>query len=422
MRRPPLPYTGPLAVVLSNAVLLVGILAFGWTATVVLGVFLLELAIVLFWSAVKIPFAAKRPNNAMDDHRLLGPLQAKRGGIDLPDPLPPIYLRSLPILVVTVVFLAPLELGAAFLVFALADPVVTTEATGQILLGGVGVFVGRGVETAVDYFRDDGYRDHSPRSILLVPFKHVFAVGTLLFVVGPSAVDSAAVLALAVVGKLLYDLRAIQLERDDEKRGLFYRLYGGAETEITPVPVTEPDGEPIRRVRPPRRVRVADALYCGFAYTATSGVLLLYLIAALLALFAPLRLVAYPLAVILAFAALRGGSRYLRYGTLEHRCYEGVLVAYDTLIDEPQHRIERGEVVAVDVDADLVDRGFGTSTLEFERATGDDSGLQWTVPDPEDVDRDDTPESMVVPHVESPSAVADTLGVGWQYERDVGRS
>ncbi|WP_144902703.1 DUF6498-containing protein [Halobellus captivus] len=422
MRIPPLPYAGPLAVIASNAVLLVGVFALGWTASALLGVFVLELAAVLFWTAVKIPFAAKRPNNAMGAHRLLGPVQAKRGGIGLLRPLPDVYLRNLPTLAVTVVLLAPVELGAAFLVFALSEPVVTTETTGQILLGGVSVFVGRGVETATHYFRDGGYRDHSPRSVLLIPFKHVFAVGTLIFVAGSFDVTSTAVLALIVGGKVIYDLRAIQVDRDDDKRGIFYRLYGSAETEITPVRIAEPDAEPIVRIRPTRLTRVADALYRGFTYTVTSGVLLLYVIGALLATFAPLRLAAYPLVVILALAALRAGSWFLRYGTLEFRCYEHVLVAYDTWLDEPQQRIERGDVTAVSVNTDLVDRAFGTATVEFERPTGDGSEIQLTVPDPEDVERDDSEGSMTVPHVENPSTVADALGVGWQYERDVGAS
>ncbi|QLH77169.1 hypothetical protein HZS55_07615 [Halosimplex rubrum] len=417
MRVPSLGRPGPLAVVASNAVAPVVVLALGWSASVLLGVFVLELAAVLWWAAVKVPFAAKRPNNAIDDHRLLGALQAKRGGIDLPGPLPPVYLRNLPTLVTLVVLLAPIELGAAFLMFALADPTITAETTGQMLLGGVGVFAARGVETAADYFRDGGYRDHSPRSVVLAPFKYVFGVGTLLFVAGPSGVDSGAVLALIVAGKLVYDLRTIQVERDPDRRGVFYRLYGSKETEIEPEPVVEPDGDPLLRARPSRAVAVADALYRGILYTLTSTVVFLYAVAAFLAVFA-LRLAAVPIAVVVAFGTLRAATRYLRYGPLEYRCYDGVLVAYDTLFDEPQQRIERDDVRSVAVETDLVDRTFDTATVEFDR--GDRSPeLQFTVPDPDEVEHDDTPGSLVAPHVDDPKAIADALGAGWLYERDV---
>jgi len=405
-------------VVASNAVAPVGVLAFGWSATVLLGVFVLELAAVLWWSAVKVPFAAKRPNNAIGDHRLLGRLQAKRGGVDLPGPLPPVYLRNLPTFLVFVAVFAPIELGAAALAFALSDPTITAETTGQLLIGGVGVFAARGVETAVDYVRDGGYRDHSARSVVLAPFKSLFGVGTLLVVVGSSGVDSGAALGLVVAGKLAYDLRAIQVERDPDRRGLFYRLYGSEETEIDPEPIVEPDGDPRFSARPSRTVALVDALYRGVRYTLTSTVAVCYVLAAFLAVVATPRVALAPVAVLAAVGTLRAATRYLRYGTLEYRGYDGTVVAYDTLFDEPQQRIDRDDVRGVAVETDLVDRTFDTATVEFD--CGDRSPeLQFTVPDPDEVDHDDTPGSLVAAHVDDPEALADALGAGWIYERDV---
>ncbi|WP_459191698.1 DUF6498-containing protein [Halosimplex sp. J119] len=417
MRVPAVGRPGPLAVVAANAVAPVGVLALGWSTTVLLGVFVLELAAVLWWSAVKVPFATKRPNNLMSDQRLVGPLQAKRGAIDLRGPLPPVYLRNLPTLAVLVTILAPIELGAAFFVFGLSDPTITTETTGQLLLGGVGVFAARGVETATDYFQRGGYRTHSPRSVVLVPFKYVFGVGTLMLAVGSVGLDSGAVLALVLAGKLGYDLRTIQVERDPDKRGIFYRLYGSKETEIEPEPVAEPDGEPVVRARPPRSVAVADALYRGVRYTLTSPIAFCYVVVAAFVVFEP-PLVVVPLAVALAFGTVRAITRYLRYGTLEYRCYDGVLVAYDTLLDEPQERIERADVSGVSVETDLVDRAFETATIEFDR-DDDDPTVQFTVPDPEDVEHNDARGPLVAAHVDDPRAFADPLGAGWIYERDV---
>lgn len=408
---------GPLAVIASNAIVPVGVFAFGWSITVLLGVFLLELAVILFWTAVKIPFATKRPNNAIDNHRLLGTLQAKRGEIELPGPLPPVYLRNVPTLFVFVFLLAPLELGVAFVVFALPDPTITTEIAGQMILGGICVFSGRSVEVVEDYFLDGRYRDHSPRSVMLSPFKAFFGIGTLLFIAGPFGVDSGVVLAVIVAGKLIYDLRSIQVGHDEEKQGLFYRLYGSHETEIPAVPVVEPDGEPRIRVRPRRLIAVTDALYRGITYTLTSGVLLFYAIGVFLILFAPAQLVFVPLAIILIFATLRTVSRYLRYGTLEYHCYPGVLVAYDTLLDEPQARIERSDVSAIDIETDFVDRVFSTVTVEFDRGD-DDPTAGLTVPDPENVELSDTGGLVSVVHTSDIHAIADVLGVAWQVERD----
>lgn len=70
----------------------------------------------------------------------------------------------------------------------------------------------------------------------------------------------AVVLGVLVVGKFLYDLRRLQVARDPDARGLFYRLYGSAETEPEPVPVEVPPGDPVVRDRSPWGAALLDAL------------------------------------------------------------------------------------------------------------------------------------------------------------------
>ncbi|WP_256364941.1 DUF6498-containing protein [Haloferax sp. Q22] len=421
--RPPAPRdSGVLAVLASNAVAPVGVLFLGWSPTVLFGVFVAEIAAVLCWTLVKIPFAAKRPNNAIGDgDRLFGPLQAKRGSVSFPGPFPPCYPRNVPTFLIAAFLLVPLELGVAFLTFSLTDPVVTEEVAGQILLGGVGVFVGRGVETVTGYFAAGGYRGHSPRSVLLPPFKLLFAVGLLLFVVGPFAVefDNAAFLAALVGLKLLYDLRALQLERS-EKRGVFYRLYGSEETEIEPVPVEEPKRAPTYRTTPTRAVALADAAYRSLRYTVTSDVLWCYGVAAALVFFGAWTVALAPLALAAAFGSVRGTTRYLASGPVEFRCYEDVLVVHDVLLDEPQARLERDAVTDVSVSTDAVDRLFGTETVRFETDADTDPDVQLTVPDPEEVNADDANSNhpMTVPHVEDAAAVIAAFDGGGEAEAE----
>ncbi|WP_268237476.1 DUF6498-containing protein [Haloferax sulfurifontis] len=413
MRPPSTRDSGVLAVLASNAVAPVGVLFLGWAPAALFGVFVAEIAAVLCWTLVKIPFAAKRPNNTIGDgDRLFGPLQAKRGSVSLPGPLPECYPRNVPTLLIAAFLLVPLELAVAFVAFGLTDPVVTDEVAGQILLGGVGVFVGRGVETLTGYFAAGGYRDHSARSVLLPPFKLLFAVGLLMFVFGPFAVElENDVFLVVLVGlKLLYDLRALQLERS-EKRGVFYRLYGSEETEIEPVPVEEPKRAPTYRTTPARAVAITDAAYQSLRYTVTSGVLWCYGVAAALVFFGAWAFALAPLALAAAFGTLRGASRYLASGPVEFRSYGDVLVVHDALLDEPQARLERDAVTDVSVSADAVDRLFGTETVRFETGVDTSPDVGLTVPDPEEARTDDANANhpMTVPHVEDAAAVLDAF-------------
>jgi hypothetical protein len=413
----------PFTALLPGLVVPVGVLLLDWPIAVVLGVFVLEVCAVVFWAVVKIPFAAKRPRNMIDgDDRLLGPLQTKRGSVTLPGQLPPVYLRNVPILLLTACFLAPLEVAVSFLVFAFTDPTITTPVVEQLLLGGVGVFLAEGFETAREYFAHGGYREHSPRSVVLVPFKRLFAVGALLFVAGPlqgAAVSGEVILGLLVAGKLLYDLRRLQVARDPGTRGLFYRLYGSAETELEPVPVEVPPGDPVVRTRPPRGVALLDALYCGSTYTLTSSVLVVYLAAGFFLAFGATAIGLVFVGVIAVFAGVRATSRYLRYGTVEYQGYDGTLVVYDRLLGEPQARLERSAVTDLEVSTDVVDRLFDTRTVRLGGVDDDTSTFRLTVPDPEDLDGDDTNvnESLPLVHVRDHRRLIDALGATWRLDR-----
>lgn len=416
--------SGPLAVLGSNLVVPVGVIALGWSTTVLLGVFVLDVIAGVWWAVVKVPFAAKRPNNAIDDDsRLFGSFEAKRGEIALPGPVPPVYLRNVPTLVVAACLLGPLETVAAFMVFALPDPTITDAVARQLLLGGLAVVAGRGYETWADYFRGGGYRDHSPRSVLLLPFMHLFGVGALVFLAGGLAGSGLAgdlVLGAVVAGKFAFDLRTLRVERDPDRRGWFYRLYGNAETEIEPEPVAVPEDEPLATIRAGRRVAVVDAAFRGLTYSLSSPVLVVWAIVIFLAGIGAWSLVGWPVLVVVAFVGIRALGRYLAYGTVEYRAHEGVLVVHDRLLDEPQARIEGTAVTGASVERDPVDRVFDTETLEIG-GTDDDVGpdIGLTVPEPEEVNDDDpnANRSLRVAHVADPTPIAEALDAAWYLER-----
>ena len=412
-----------LPVVIGNLVPIVGVLVLGWSPAAVLLIYQAELAAICVWALLKIPFAHKRPNNAVSDRSyLFGPLQHKRGSVAMPGPFPPVYPRNVPILVVAV-FLTPFVVGLAFVVFALTRPEVTDSVAAAFLLGGGTVFFSRGVDTWREFFRGEKYKDHSPRSVLLTPFKYVFVVG-ILFVVffGVESVSETseilgserAVLLLAV-GKLGYDVRIHRLKRDDNRRGVFAKLYGSEKTEITPKPVESPNHQPIRHVSMRRRVALLDALAHGLLYGFGSRGIFAWGIIGLGLLARSTTIVLGGLAVGGFFAALRAGARYVRYGTLEYRCYEDVLVAYDRLLDEPQARMEANAVTDATISTGRLDRLFGTTTLRFEVLSEDEGAdRQMFVPDPGEIDTEDDAnesEPLRLPHLDAPRQITHTLSL-----------
>ena len=420
---------GPLPVVVGNIVPIAGIAVLGWSASAVLLVYLAELAAICLWSVLKVPFAHKRPNNAIDDRFvLLGPLQEKRGSITLPGPFPPVYVRNLPLLIVGTV-LTPVVVGLAFVVFALTRPEITDSVAAAFLLGGAVVFVTRGVETWNDYFRSSGYRDHSARSVLLAPFKYVFLLGTLFIVVlgveSSIGVDGVltperAVLLLAV-GKLGYDLRSYRIEHDDERRSLFAKLYGSKNTEIEPEPVETPTKAPEYHVSMRRRATLADAAAHGLAYGFGYLGIFTWLIIALGMLGKSIDIVLVGVLLGLGLSTLRAITRYIRYGTLVYHCYADTLVAYDHLLAEPQAKLDAHTVTDVTVSRGYLDRILGTETLTFDVASIDEMpNEKMFVIDAQQIDTDDDANrstALTLPHIHDSRQVTDTLALSW-YLRD----
>ncbi|WEL18969.1 MULTISPECIES: DUF6498-containing protein [unclassified Halorhabdus] len=420
-----------LPVVVGNLLPIAGVLCFGWSPTALLLVYQAELAAICVWTVVKIPFAHKRPNNAIDDRfRLLGPLQEKRGAVGVPGRLPPVYPRNVPTLVFAVV-IAPVVVGLAFVAFALTRPTVTEADAAAFLLGGAAVFLTRGIDTYREYFRGNGYREHSPRSLLLVPFKYLFVVGLLFmaFLSLESTVETTAILdprrsvLVLAVGKLAYDIRASRLERDDDRRSLFSRLYGSKRTEIEPEPVETPDAEPGLRTSMSRTAAIVDALLHGLAYLAGAIGFVTALIVGFGVLASSVGIVVVGLGLGGFFVAVRATTRYLRYGTLEYHCYDDVLVAYDRLLGEPQAKVEKHAITDITRSEGLIDRLLGTETLDFDVYLTDDTTMELFVPGPEMVDTDDDANesvAMVVPHLSDPRSITETLGLSWHLDDSAG--
>ncbi|WP_435115253.1 DUF6498-containing protein [Halolamina sp. C58] len=414
-------------VIASNLVVPAGVLLLDWSIAVLFGVLVAELAIVFGLALVKIPFAAKRSRGSVDRSRLAGLVHRLRGSIPLPGPIPGIYPRNLPPLFGGAVIGSVLLLFVVALFGFVAGGGVTDDEAAAIALGLLTVLVLRTGEELLEYFVRGGYREHSAQSAFAPPFTSLLGVGSLL--VAGVAVDAAGVaadrgevvLALLVGGKLLLDLWGLRIEADEERHGVLARMFGSTETAVDPEPVDEPAGDPTVTVRPSRSVAVVDALVSGLTYGVTSPITFFAFVGGGFGLLAGgFRTAAAVAAIVLApFVAARAVARYLTYGAVEYRCYDGLLVVDSTLLDAAQARLRRQAVDGVTIDRDLVDRAFDTETLALD-ADGPDTTPDFGLPDPDEEPDDgvnaDRPRTL--PHLRESGRVVDALGVRWILERD----
>jgi len=415
------------AVIATNLVAPAGVLLLDWSIPVLFGVFVAEVGVVFALALVKIPFAAKRSRTVPDQSRVTGLLHRLRGSVSMPGPIPPVYPRNLPPLVGGAVIGSVLYLFVFALFGYVAAGGVTDGEAAALTLGALTVFLFRSGEELLEYFVRGGYRDHSAQSAFAQPFTSLLAVGSLLVVAvfvdaaGVGADRGAVVLALLVGGKLLLDLWGLRIEADEDRHGVLARMFGSTETAVEPAPIEEPEDDPRVRRQPSRRVAVSDAVARGLWYAVTSPLVFVAFVGGgytALARGVPAA-VAVAALLVTPFAAARAAARYLTYGAVEYRCYDGLLVVHSPVLGAGQQRLRRGVVEGVDLDRDLVDRLFDTHTLDLD-AEGPDTTPEVGLPDP-DVDPDndvneDRPRTL--PHVADPDVIVDALGVAWILERD----
>ena len=415
------------AVIGSNLVVPAGVLLLDWSIAVLFGVLVAELAVVFAWALVKIPFAAKRSVGPVESSRVAGLLRLTRGSVTMPGPIPSVYPRNLMPLFGGAVIGSVLYLFVFALFGYVADGGVTDAEAGALTLGALTVFLFRSGEEFFEYFVRGGYRDHSPQSAFAPPFTSLLGVSSLLVVavfVDTAEVGAgrgAVVLALLVGGKLLLDLWGLRIEADEDRHGVLARMFGSKDVVVDPEPIDEPDGEPRETRRPPRAAAVTDAVVSGLIYAVTSPIAFFAGLGALWAWAAGGTAAAVAVGAVLVspFVALRALARYLTYGAVEYRCYEGLLVVDSTVLDAAQSRLRRQGVDGVAIDRDAVDRLFGTETLALD-AEGPDTTPEAGLPDPdaelEDDANEDRPRTLA--HLHDPDAVVDALGVAWILERD----
>ncbi|WP_144796858.1 DUF6498-containing protein [Halorubrum depositum] len=374
-----------LSLLVSNVVPLIGVVALGWNAAALMTLYWFELGIVSGWAVVRGLFAG-RPSEIERDALIAGPLAQRRAALPVPRTGLRVRLSSLLVLPIAAPVLCVVWLVVGGLtVGVVADGGPPAATLDTVALATLGVFLGEGATTLVEYFGRGEYREHSAQTAI----RGIFARGAAIFVgalitvtlVGAatldgddpiSAIDPDAVglpLLLGIIAvKAAFDLAGLygdRLAAFDESAALDLGL-----SHEPPSPES-PDGSvagPVETVRQPVRSRLA-----GAAVTPLGRPGLWYL-AAVPALGAALFAVGGDLATATALVAVAVGVPLLlgaldhefRYGLVSYRAGDDALVARDRLIGATLWRVEPWDETGLRVERNRLDRRLDTETVAIE--------------------------------------------------------
>lgn len=372
-----LPGTGGFVPILAaNLVPLVGVAQFQWDPATLVTLYALELLFSFPLAAVKALFAQRPPRIDADDDGspvldVSSDLTEKRGSVAVVSWLPPVYPRTVPFVSRTVVAAVQFVLVFGIVLSKVVD-VTGVFSDPWIFASLAALVVGKSVETWRDYFDGGEYADASPYSVVETPARQAFFLTAMLvgipFIV---ALGLDAVFVAIVAGKLLVEWSGYRADRDGGE-GLTAWLSGPDAEDGARDPVSVPDGDPDARVRTDDRAVVATGALYVLGRVAPF-VAMPFVIVSLLALrglgsdVPPLLAVGATLLVAVVYVALLVAEVlefYLQYGPLEYRRYGDRLVAFDTLVDEPQWATGVDSLRDVRVRQDrLADRLLGSQTV-----------------------------------------------------------
>ncbi|SEQ34985.1 DUF6498-containing protein [Natrinema salaciae] len=374
------PWIGFVPLLFANLLPLVGVLAFGWDAAILVTVYVLEMFLTFPLTAAKALFAQQPPKTDDEDPNVSDELKQRRGSVELVSWLPPIYPRNVP-------FVSTVLLGFAWVsvfgasVLSEVIPVEDVLLRSEVVMSVVALVAATSADVWRDYLRGGRYETVSAYEVVQTHVGQTFfLVVVLMVVVSPDDVGGVALLAGFVFGKLLVDWATFRAAHGEPGRLLGW--LAGPNDPTKPVdPPMVPEGGPDVRIS----TDDTAVLYTAAHHTLFGAVFFApWILISLVVSLAVFTGDDTPLAVVVgtgvAFAfllllqpAMEFVKIVLRYGPLEYRRYEDRLVAYDTLVDEPQWSVLPDEVRDATVVVDnLPDHLLGTRTFAVTMGWGDD--------------------------------------------------
>jgi hypothetical protein len=359
-------------VVAANLLPLIGVIAWGWNLGTLLVLYWLEGVATVLIAALKSLFAERGSTGMPSRVEPLHELRAKRGGWRPHDRLPPVYPRNVPIAASILGVWAVSVLLLSVLYWLSLDLPVPLSA--GLALGAGGLVFSHAAEFAVDYIGDAEYREVSAAELAATPALLsgvVLLLGLVSFDAGRSS--ALAVLVVVVLGKTAVSTYRFSVIHFDRLGDRLESLLPDRDRSEPPPEIPLPDAPVSDRVSVDTRAVLAGSIAAiGYGFANRAGMVVLGVFAfSLLAGNLWIAAVAViPIAVVVAARVL---SYYLRYGTIEYQRRGDVVVAYDTVLAEPQWI---AAVYGADFSVQnlIVDRILGTGTLAISGVESVDRG------------------------------------------------
>ena len=362
------------SILLANLLPLGGVLWFGWEPSVLVVIYGLELLFTFPLAGVKALFAQQPSRSDTDDGSSVvsvsHQLTETRGSVRVVSWLPPIYPRNLP-------FAAALVNGSLWflimfgVVLSSVGPVGDVLTRPEVLVSVFALVIAQSVETWREYLRD-GYKTASAYSVIETPARQAFFLTFVLVVTpGIGAVGIEGILGVIVVVKLLTEWSTHRATNSDTG-GLTDWLAGPDPTAVDRDPVDIPDTDPEARIATDGRAALYTGVFDVFGRLAPFVVMPFifgWFIAMLMLGDGTPAVVGLAVSAIIVmsfigYLAARVLMVYLQYGFVEYRRYGDQLVAYDTLLNEPQWSTPISTLRNVQIVPDrLADRLVGTRTV-----------------------------------------------------------
>jgi len=370
------------SILLANLLPLGGVLWLGWDPSTLVVIYGLELLFTFPLAGLKALFAQQPSRSDTDDGSSVVSVSHElteiRGSVRLVSWLPPIYPRNLP-------FAAALVNGSLWflimfgVVLSSVGPVGDVLTRTEVLVSVFALVVAQSVETWREYLRE-GYKTASAYSVIETPARQAFFLTFVLVVTpGIGAVGIEGILGVIVVVKLLTEWSTYRATTGDTGR-LTDWLAGPEPTDLDRDPVDIPDTDPEARIATDGRAALYTGVFDVFGRLAPFAAVP-FIFGWSIAMImlgdgtpAVVGLAVSALIVVsfIGYLAARVLMVYLQYGSMEYRRYGDQLVAYDTLLCEPQWSTPISTLRDVQIVPDrLADRLVGTRTVVLTTGWGD---------------------------------------------------